>query len=170
MVIKGDKVVLKPMTADEIPLFYKWATQSDATPFWYQDGKIPTLEQFLDDWKPLYFDSSQPEKGMCFAIVVDGRAIGQVNYNEIDRTNDSVELDIIIADDVDKSKGYGTDALKTLSQYLIENMNVKIPYIIPVISNHRAIRAYQKAGFKIVKSTVTDDGDCYHMELDSNQR
>jgi len=170
MIIKGEKVTLRPMTADEIPLFYKWATRSDATPFWYEDGVIPTLEQFLDDWQPHYFNSSQPEAGRCFAIIVDGRAIGQVNYNQIDRTNDSVELDIIIANDADKSKGYGSDALKTLSQYLIEDMNIKIPYIIPVISNHRAIRAYQKAGFKIVKQVITEDGNCYHMELSSRTK
>jgi len=157
------------MTVDEIPLFYKWATQSDATPFWYEDGKIPALEQFLDDWQPHYFDGSKPEEGRCFAIIIDGRAIGQVNYNQIDRTNNSVQLDIIIADDVDKNKGYGTDALKTLSEYLIAHMNVKLLYIIPVISNHRAMRAYQKAGFEITRPIVTEDGNCHYMELQALQ-
>ena len=108
--MRGKKIILRPMTVDEIPVFYKWATQSEAAPFWYEDGHIPTYEEFIQDWKGYYFDGSEPEKGRCFIILVSDRAIGQVNYNQINRENNSVELDIIIADDADKNKGYGTDA------------------------------------------------------------
>ncbi|MCD4843515.1 MAG: hypothetical protein K8R25_03405 [Methanosarcinales archaeon] len=37
MILQGDKIVLRPMTVEEIPIFYKWATQSDSTPFWYSE-------------------------------------------------------------------------------------------------------------------------------------
>ncbi|MFC1913092.1 hypothetical protein ACFLX7_02725 [Chloroflexota bacterium] len=44
MIIQGERVVLRPMTIDEIPIFYQWATQSKATPFWHEDGHLPTHE------------------------------------------------------------------------------------------------------------------------------
>ncbi len=54
MILQGGKVVLRPMTVEEIPIFYQWATQSDSTSFWYGelygDG-IPTYEEFTQDWK-----------------------------------------------------------------------------------------------------------------------
>jgi hypothetical protein len=31
MLLYGEKVILKPMTIEQISIFYKWATQSDAT-------------------------------------------------------------------------------------------------------------------------------------------
>ena len=167
MIIRGEKVVLRPMTVGEIPIFYKWATQSDATPFWYDDGRIPTYEECTQDWKRYYFDGSEPEKGRCFVILVDNRAIGQVNYNEINRETNSVELDIIIAEDVDKNKGYGTDALKTLVNYLFQNMNIQLCWIEAVTKNTRAVRAYQKAGFKITKAFLSNGVECNHMELSS---
>jgi len=167
MIIRGEKVVLRPMTVGEIPIFYKWATQSDATPFWYDDGRIPTYEEFTQDWKRYYFDGSEPEKGRCFVILVDNRAIGQVNYNEINRETNSVELDIIIAEDVDKNKGYGTNALKTLVNYLFQNMNIQLCWIEAVTKNTRAVRAYQKAGFKITKTFLSNGVECNHMELSS---
>jgi RimJ/RimL family protein N-acetyltransferase len=97
MILQGEKVKLRPMEVNEIPLFYQWATQSDAAIFWYGDGelsdyKIPSYQEFLEDWKSYYFDGSQPEKGRCFVILAGDRPIGQINYNQIERSDNSVEF------------------------------------------------------------------------------
>lgn len=159
---------MRPMTVDEIPIFYQWVTQSDGAPFWYGEpygDPIPTYEKFTQDWTRYYFDGSKPEKGRCFIILVGNRAIGQINYNDINRENNSVELDIIIAEDADKNKGYGTDTLKTLTKYLFQKMNIQLCEIEPITKNPRAIRAYEKAGFKTTKTFVKDRVECKHMEL-----
>ena len=165
MIIHGEKVLLRPMTVDEMPIFYSWATQSDSTPFWYDDGTVPSCEQFFQDWKRYYFDGSEPEKGRCFTILVSNRAIGQINYNEINRNNDSVEIDIIIADDADKSHGYGTDALRALTKYLFQHMGIKLCCIETLSSNIRARRAYEKAEFRVTKAFMSQGLECKHMEL-----
>jgi len=138
MILQGEKVILKPMTVDQIPIFYKWATQSEATSLWYgkpYGDNIPSFEEFIQDWKRYYFDGSQPEKGRCFMIFVGNKPIGEVNYNKINRENNSVELDIIIAEDIDKNKGYGSDALKTLTKYLFQKMNINFCWIEVVTKN-----------------------------------
>jgi RimJ/RimL family protein N-acetyltransferase len=158
------------MTVEEIPLFFEWATQSDAAPYWYgelQGDRIPTFKEFLKDWKRHYFDGSAPEKGRCFVILVDDTAIGQINYNEINRKDNSVELDIIIAKDEYKNKGYGTDSLQTLSRYLFLEMDIQTCWIDVILKNPRALSAYQKAGFKITKTFVDNGIDCLHLELKS---
>jgi hypothetical protein len=51
---------------EQIPLFYKWATQSDSAPFWYgelYDDNTPLYEEFIWNWKRYYFDGTKPEKG-----------------------------------------------------------------------------------------------------------
>jgi RimJ/RimL family protein N-acetyltransferase len=158
------------MTVEEIPLFFMWATQSDATPYWYEElqgNQVPTFVEFRKDWKKHYFDGSAPEKGRCFVILIDEKAIGQVNYNEIDRRDNSVELDIIIAEDKHKNKGHGTDALQTLSKYLFLKMDIEKCWIDVVHTNPRAIRAYQKAGFNITKTFIDMGIECLHLELKS---
>lgn len=152
MVLTGEKVQLKATTVEDIPLFYTFATDSPATPFWYGDlygDKVPTYDEFIADWKSYYFDGSAPECGRSFLILFAGQPIGQINYNEIDRADHSVELDIIIAAADNTGKGLGSDALRTLTQYLFQNMNVRVCYVNAIASNARAIRAYEKAGFKI---------------------
>ena len=168
MILQGKKVSLRPMTVEEIPTFYQWAAQSEATPFWYgelQGDKVPTYEEFLKDWKRCYFNSSEPEKGRSFVILVGDRAIGQINHNEIKRGDNSVELDIIIAEDRDKNKGYGSDALQILSRHLFQEMNIQKCWIEVITKNPRAIRAYQKAGFRKTKKFVDTGIECIRMEL-----
>jgi diamine N-acetyltransferase len=168
MIIRGEKVALRPMTADWMPLFYRWATQSEAAPFWYGDlvgEPIPTYQEFIQDFKPYYYDGSEPEKGRSFVIMVGRRAIGEINYNEIDRKHNSVDLDIIIADDKDKNRGYGSDALKTLARYLFRKMNIEVCILETVLKNARAIRAYEKAGFKQAKHSQEKEIEWVRLEM-----
>ena len=171
MIIQGEKVQLRPMTKEEIPMFYKWASESNATPFWYDEfddfpnHKIPSFKKFRNDWKDFYFNDSQPEKGRCFVILADGKAIGQVNYDKI--INGEVEFDILIADKSNYGKGYGSDALKTLMRYLFEKMNIKKCWIEAISQNPRAIKAYEKAGFKKIRTYSKDRVEWIRMEIDS---
>lgn len=154
MLLKGKEVSLRPMKEDEIPLFYKWATRSDATPFWYGElygNEIPTFDKFRKDWKPHYFNDENPELGRCFVILLKDKPIGQINYNSIDLKKKSVEIDVLIADAKNQGKGYGPDAIKTLVKYLIKELKVKEVWVAAIKKNPRAIKAYQKAGFKIIK-------------------
>ncbi|MBM3412027.1 MAG: GNAT family N-acetyltransferase [Bacteroidetes bacterium] len=170
MILEGEKVQLRPTSVEEIPIFFKFATDSHATPYWYGDlygDKIPTYDEFIADWKRYYFDGSAPELGRSFLIIVDGNPVGQVNYNDINRTDNSVELDIIIADDNNKGKGLGSDALKTLVKYLFQEMNIKVCCIDAIATNPRAIRAYEKAGFAIENEFEKNGNFWKHMVLRS---
>jgi diamine N-acetyltransferase len=167
MLLAGDTITLRPMRANEAPMFYRWATDSDNAKWWYgemQGDTAPSYQKFLEDWQPYYFVDEEPEKGRCFVIEVQGRAIGQVNYNQIDRSDDSVELDILIADDENTGKGYGTDALKTLCRYLFDEMGIRRCWIDVIKDNPRAFRAYQKAGFVKTGEFVDMGIECYHLE------
>lgn len=150
MELKGQKVTLVPITPEEKDRFYDLATKSYGSRFWHDEEETKTLtkEKFFKDWHEGYFDKGSPEKGQCHWIVVDGRKIGQINYNAIDQLNKKAEVDIIIGDEKDMGKGYGTDALRTLLRHLFDTLEVNKVWIEARGNNPRAIRAYEKAGFK----------------------
>lgn len=166
MRLKGNIVMLEPMAKQEIPQFYYWAIRS---PFWYgkysDEKEIPTYDQFRKDWQDFYFDGSAPEKGRSFVIVTGERAVGQINYNKIDRNDQSVDLDIIIYQEKDRGKGYGPDALRTLCNYLFSEMGVKKCELATAVNNERAIESYKKAGFKAVGPTFSKGVEFLKMEL-----
>lgn len=161
MILEGQIIKLRPMTVKEMSIFFEMATKSEATQFLYGEmcgDKIPTWEELFNDYKKYYFDGSQPEKGRCFAILLNDKIIGQVNYNDINRKNNSVELDIWIAKSSNTSRGCGSEALKTLMKYLYKELKIENFIICPSIENLRAIKAYQKAGFEIIETFIDDKG------------
>lgn len=165
MKLQGAKVTLEPMTKDEIPQFFYWATKS---PFWYgeySDEPIPTYEQFRDEWKDHYFDGSQPALGRSFAVVFNNRTVGQINYNEINRTDKSVDVDIIIYQEQDRGKGYGSDALRALCEYLFTEFGLKKIQLETAVKNERAIASYKKIGFKIFDSYISKGIEFFRMEV-----
>ena len=67
-------------------------------------------------------------------------------------------------------KGIGTDFMKLVLSYLFNDKSANAVILDPHADNKRAIRCYEKVGFKIVKSLPKHelhDGemvDCYLME------
>ena len=149
-ILQGQLISLRPLRPDERDIFFQWATDSDATPFWYGElygDQIPSSIVFDLEWPDYYLDGSQPHKGRCFAILLEGEPIGQINYNEIDLQSHMVELDIIIANRKHHGKGYGTEAIQLLTNYLFQHMNVLRCKIEVVSANPRAFHASSKAGY-----------------------
>ena len=150
MLLKGEHISLRPLSLKERPVFFRWATQSDATPYWYGElygDDVPSYVVFKLEWPDHYFDGSRPLAGRCFAILLADRPIGQINYNQVSRADMTVELDIIIARQADQGHGYGTEAIRLLTQYLFRDMQVRRCRIEVVSRNPRAYHAYLKAGF-----------------------
>ena len=159
--IKGEIVSLRPLTPDDKETFYLWATASDATPFWYGElynDPIPDREKIFEDWKDFYFDGSQPLKGRAYAIIVNesNKEIGEINYQKDEEQVDknAYEFDILIASEADQNEGYGSHAIKLLTAYLTEHLNLSNFSIYAHTLNKRAINAYKKAGFQFEKEFI----------------
>lgn len=150
MEIKGKTVVLVPIIKQEKDEFYNLATQSEGSSFWYDEAQKArrTKEVFFKEWKEDYFNPSSIEKGQCFWIVVNKEKIGQIASNEFDLENKKVELDILIGQKKNMGKGYGSDALKTLMKYLFENFDINKIWTSARANNARALKTYEKVGFK----------------------
>jgi RimJ/RimL family protein N-acetyltransferase len=59
-----------------------------------------------------------------------------------------VELDIMIGDISQQGKGYGQDALKAMINYAFTQQKAERVFIMPRVTNKRAIHVYEKVGFK----------------------
>jgi RimJ/RimL family protein N-acetyltransferase len=159
--LKGNLVMLRPAMVGDRRAIYEWLAKSDITssmmgPPIYPEHKIPTWQEFCDDYVLHYFSEEKPELGRCFVIVVDGEDIGQVNYNSIDELNKRTELDIWMSSEANCGKGSGPDALETLCGYLFEKFGVSEFFIQPSARNQRAIQAYEKAGFKKISLSLEE--------------
>ena len=102
----------------------------------------------------------------------------EISTNVTDLTgisNDMVKnaepMDQFIGEPKYWSKGIGSSFLKMMASHLKENMAAERVLLDPHQDNKRAIRAYEKAGFKIIKSLPKHEMfegekvDCWLMEL-----
>jgi RimJ/RimL family protein N-acetyltransferase len=158
--IDGQRARLRPATLDDRLMIYRGLARSDVTDILLghpsqNHTPLLTYEAFCDDYKEYFFEDSNPESGRCFVIEVDGQMVGQVNYNDIERDKSRTELDIWMFEERHCSHGHGSEALHLLCNYLQKAFLVQGFYIKPSASNPRAIRAYEKAGFR--RTSLSDD-------------
>jgi diamine N-acetyltransferase len=147
--IRGSLVTLRPASLDDRQCVYDWMARSDATrwmmgPPLFCEAPIPTWDEFCADYVDLFFDGSRSEIGRSFIIAVEGEDIGHISC---DRTQGFTELDIWLKSENVFGRGYGSDALTALMDYLQGAFGVSEFIIRPSRRNLRAIRAYEKAGF-----------------------
>ena len=158
--IDGQRVRLRPATLEDRQQIYRALARSDLTDILLghpSQNYTPLLsyEAFCDDYVRYYFDDSNPEGGRCFVIEVDGQPAGQINYNNIERDRSRTELDMWMFSEQLCGHGYGSEALSLLCDYLQSRLDVDGFYIKPSASNPRAIRCYDKAGFR--RSALSDE-------------
>ena len=146
MRIDGKSVSLRPMRADELEQFHAWVNNPDILPYWY--GRTKSLEEIKADYTSDYFTDNDPYTGRCFTIEREQVPIGMICYNRIDRDNRNVELDMLIGDKKFWNKGFGSDALLAFIRYLFSIFPLNRIWLGTYSYNQRALRAYEKVGFK----------------------
>lgn len=126
---------------------------------------IPYLYTLEDEQK--WFDSlSASNDTYSFAIetLEDSKYIGGCGINRIDWKNSVAEVGIFIGDKDKWGKGYGTDAMRILVKFIFEQMNINRIKLNVFSFNQRAIKSYEKCGFKvegILRQEVFRDGKYY---------
>jgi diamine N-acetyltransferase len=153
--LKGDRVVLRPASRADQRLVYDWLARSDSSRAMhglptYPEKPLPAWEDFCDAQSHHYFDDSALEQGRCYLILAHGEAVGQVTYNDINQKDGRTrtELDIWMRSEKDCGQGLGCDAMLTLCHHLSRQFGVQDFMVQPSARNPRAIRAYEKLGFK----------------------
>ena len=94
-------------------------------------------------------------------VEVGGETVGHVNYMIVDAPSRYAELDIWMRSERDTGHGWGSDALAALMEHLYSAYGVPTFVIRPSARNHRAIRAYRKAGFTRIPMSAQEQARIY---------
>ena len=86
--------------------------------------------------------------GFYIRALEDNRLIGFIVMSDIQWAHGDAWIGIGIGERDDWGKGYGTDALRIILRYAFTELNLHRVSLGVFSYNQRAIRSYQKAGFK----------------------
>ena len=144
--IPGERIYLSPIDPDDAELYAKWMNDLEITRWLGMTGRVialPAERAWLEN-------ATKDQNILQFAIILrDGnRLIGNLGFNEINQVHRKATLGIFIGEAEDRSKGYGTEALKLLVDYGFKWLGLRNIDLHVHSNNARAIRCYEKAGFR----------------------
>jgi len=166
MRIKCKTVSLRVARFSERRKVFEWLTHSDVTPSMmgeprYPDHPLPSWDEFRKDYTEGFFDEHGDEKGRNYIILHGECEVGTVGYDNLDRQERSVDLDIWMKAETYCGHGFGPDALKGLVDYLHGHYGITTFRVDPSARNARALRAFEKAGFRMADVHLRDRSPDY---------
>jgi len=141
----GEKIYLSPMNIDDTEVFTKWMNDFNVSDYTGRSSNLMTVEA-EKEWLSSALSSSEP----LFSIIKleNNELIGNCGLMKINNIRRTATLGIMIGEDENRSKGYGTESLRLLLDYGFNYLNLNNIMLEVFGFNERAIKAYKKAGFK----------------------
>ena len=139
MRLDGDLVTLRSLRPDDVSVLASIGREPEFARWW------PGLDEAELDEK-----AAGSGDAVCFAVLEDGHVVGLVQYYEEDdpemrHAGIDVGLDPAV-----HGRGLGTDAVRTLARFLLDERGHHRLVIDPDVDNARAIRCYESVGFRAV--------------------
>jgi aminoglycoside 6'-N-acetyltransferase len=159
------KIRFRSLTEDDLPLIAKWAGEPHWLEWWGPaDESIAEIEAALDD------DATEP-----MLALMGNRPVAYVQSYDPHMEDDhpyqdqpfgTLGLDISIGEASDLEQGLGSAIIAALADILFAEGTPRL-IIDPDPANLRAIRAYEKAGFKRFDERVSEYGPALMMARDN---
>lgn len=145
--IYGERIRLRALKKDDLPLFVRWINDPEVT-----QGTMLTLPFSLEDEEDWYAGvrkNPHEERPLVIEILTeDGwEPIGNCGLFGFDWRTRQAEFGIIIGAKNYWNKGYGTEALRLIAQHGFNTLNLNRIALRVFANNPRAIRVYEKVGF-----------------------
>lgn len=144
--IEGMLVNLRAREASDLDRMYRWINDREVTRF--LGMRYPISLAAEEAWVNNNVSAPGSYGNVRFAIETkDGVHIGTVNFHQTLPEDRRASLGIMIGEKEYWSKGYGTDAMRTLLRFGFEEMNLHRIELTVHAGNERALACYRKCGF-----------------------
>ena len=161
------RVTLRPMSAHDLPLMRDWLRREHVRQ-WWGDEAFDTVESVAAKYLPRILAE---ERVTPWIALLGDRPIGYCQSYVVagddfwpDETDPGARgCDQFIGEPELLGRGLGTDLVCRLADTIFLDPSVTRIQADPSPDNARAIRCYEKAGFRPVRDIVTPDGPALLM-------
>lgn len=145
--LKGGKVILKPIRRSDLNYFIVWA--NDPEVIRYMGGYLPMTEMAIEkDIEDIPKQSNTEVVFIIEAVAEDTfRPIGSIALSMINHKDHYATFAISIGEKDYWSKGYGTEATQLIIRYGFEQLNLHRISSFVFSFNERSIRLHLRVGF-----------------------
>lgn len=165
--VAAGRFSFRPLTTADLPLLHSWLSRPHWTEWW---GPTPTLAEVEAEYGAWINNPAQVQPHIA---LLDGEPFGYIQsyvamgsgggWWEAETDPGVRGIDQSIADAAQLGKGLGTAMVKAWMAKLFADPQITRIQTDPDPSNARAIRCYEKAGFRAVGEVQTPDGTALLM-------
>jgi len=144
--IYGQRVRLRAIERSDIPTFLRWFNDPEVRQYLLM--YLPMSEAQEERWFERQLESPDHVFGIEARVEDGWKIIGNCGLHRIDWKNRSADLGIVLGEKEFWGQGFGTDATRTLLRFAFHELNLHRVTLLAYDFNPRAIRSYEKAGFR----------------------
>lgn len=137
-VLTGHRITLRAVEPDDVPKLRAFLRHPSVAEWW---GLVRPEVDVADDWLDADDDTT------VWTIEVDGEVAGSIQAAEEDDPDyRHAGIDLFLGSAY-QGRGLGSDAIRTVARYLLDERGHHRLTIDPSAANERAIQAYRAVGF-----------------------
>jgi len=156
------------LKVSDLPLLHDWVNRSHVAEYW--DGPVELAAMFSN-----FKDHITSDYVFGYLALLGQKPVGYVQTYEASKVGDGwwpdIEpgtwgIDQFLADGATLGAGLGTKMVMAFSEFVFKSHGAQKLITDPSPDNPRAIRCYEKAGFRAIGERETPDGPALVMQRD----
>lgn len=149
LTLKGNKIYLRALEPEDLDFIYKiennelvWEMSSTQTPY-----SRYLIKQYLENAYQDIYEAKQLRLVICSP---DDGVVGLIDLFEFNPAHRRAGVGILIAEEKNRRKGYGKEALSLIVNYGATHLKLHQLYANISEDNPNSVQLFEKQGFKIV--------------------
>ncbi|MDY6800729.1 MAG: GNAT family protein [Bacteroidota bacterium] len=151
-ILNGKITQLRAIEPKDIDLIYQWENNTDIwqisntlTPF-----SRSIIKQFIDNAHLDIFEAKQLRLMIDKIDKKPTKTIGTIDLFDFDPFHQRAGVGILIANEIDRQKGYASDALDIIIKYCFSVLQLHQLYCNISCNNTSSIKLFENKGFKLI--------------------
>ncbi|HET7035499.1 MAG TPA: GNAT family N-acetyltransferase [Thermomicrobiaceae bacterium] len=151
----------QPLGEDDLPRLHGWLGREHVARWW---GEPPDMQKVRDEYLPMIRGEEATEG---YLIRLDGRPIGFIQtyrvadwpsfWPEVDEM-DAAGMDLLIGEPELIGQGHGPRIIRAFVETVVfARPGVRACWADPDARNRRSVRAFEKAGFRVMRDVWAED-------------
>jgi [ribosomal protein S5]-alanine N-acetyltransferase len=146
MLLQTDRIYLEILSEENVsPDYHQWMNDYEITRFLESRWKYQTRDSVLDYIR--YINKSENDVLFGMFLLNDKKHIGNIKIGSINWVHRNADVGLLIGDRNAWGKGYGTDAIRLVTKYAFESLNLHKLIAGIYRGNEGSYKAFIKAGW-----------------------